>query len=272
VLINYATVEPHQTDRVLRQFGCRQLIPADPKVFDNHHKIDLRLLGTDWPRYWSEYTKIWIHGKPYLLTPEERQRQIRVERERRGPLNPRRQDYEDSPATRPRQSPDSSSVAMQSPSPTRAPTQSPNAAIQQMIPTQPPFPMMPGVFPSPYMYPNPYMYPFWNPMASWSQMPGSTPFPVMPSGPPISRPAVQEGSQEGPSGSSPFYQSPPTYGFQTPSPFIMQTPPHTLFFEGGSSSQVQQPDAELEVPESPPEEEQPPPKARGRKNPARNRQ
>ncbi|MFQ6658924.1 hypothetical protein Gotur_028010, partial [Gossypium turneri] len=206
VLINYATVEPHQTDRVLRQFGCRQLIPADPKVFDNHHKIDLRLLACV-PEYMPWFK---IHGKPYLLTPEERQRQIRVERERRGPLNPRRQDYEDSPATRPRQSPDSSSVAMQSPSPTRAPTQSPNAAIQQMIPTQPPFPMMPGVFPSPYMYPNPYMYPFWNPMASWSQMPGSTPFPVMPSGPPISRPAVQEGSQEGPSGSSPFYQSPPT--------------------------------------------------------------
>ncbi|MFQ6636423.1 hypothetical protein Gotur_013579 [Gossypium turneri] len=100
-MINYATVEPHQTDRVLRQFGCRQSIPADPEVFDDHHKIDLRLLGTDWPRYWFEYTEMWenrqqylptreqiivpelacvseympwfrIHGKPYLLTPEER--------------------------------------------------------------------------------------------------------------------------------------------------------------------------------------------------------
>ncbi|MFQ6652277.1 hypothetical protein Gotur_024221 [Gossypium turneri] len=99
---------------------------------------------------------------------------------------------------------------MQSPSPTRAPTQSPDVAIQQMIPTQSPFPMMPGMFPSPYMYPNPYMYPFLNPMAGWSQMPGSAPFPVMPSGPPIIRPAVQEGSQGGPSGSSPFYQSPAT--------------------------------------------------------------
>ncbi|MBA0876931.1 hypothetical protein Goshw_009630, partial [Gossypium schwendimanii] len=29
-----------------------------------------------------------IHGKPYLLTLEERQRQIRVGRERRGLLNP----------------------------------------------------------------------------------------------------------------------------------------------------------------------------------------
>ncbi|XP_052480666.1 uncharacterized protein LOC128035305 [Gossypium raimondii] len=161
-----------------------------------------------------------IHGNLYLLTPEERQRQIRVGRERRGPLNPRREYYEGSPSTRPRRSPDSSSAAMQSPAPTRAPTQSPDAAIQQMIPTQPPFPMMPGVFPSPYMYPNPYMYPFLNTMAGWSQMPGSGPFPVMPSGPSISRPAAQEGSHM-PSGSSPFYQSPATYGFQTPSPFMM---------------------------------------------------
>ncbi|XP_040954347.1 anther-specific proline-rich protein APG-like [Gossypium hirsutum] len=160
---------------------------------------------------------------------------------------------------------------MQSPSPTRAPTQSPDAAIQQMIPTQSPFPMMLGMFPSPYMYPNPYMYPFPNPMAGWSQMPGSAPFPVMPSGPPITRPAAQEGSQGRPSGSSPFYQSPATHGFQTPSPFMMQTPSHTLFFEDGSSSQVQQADVEPEEQQSPPEEEQPLPEARGRKNPARNR-
>ncbi|MFQ6671610.1 hypothetical protein Gotur_036103 [Gossypium turneri] len=35
--------------------------------------------------------------------------------------------------------------------------------------------------------------------------------------------------------------------------------------------QLRQPDAKPEVPESPLEEEQPPPKARGRRNPARNR-
>ncbi|MFQ6657445.1 hypothetical protein Gotur_027109 [Gossypium turneri] len=122
---------------------------------------------------------------------------------------------------------------MQSPGPTRAPTQSPDAAVQPMIPTQPPFQMMPG----------------------WSQMPGSASFPFMPSGPPMYRPAAQEGSQGGSSGSSPFYQSPPTYGFQTPLPFLMQTPPHTLFFEGGSSSQVRQPDAVPEEPKSPPEEQ-----------------
>ena len=58
VLINYATVEPHQTDRVLRQFGCRQPIPEVPEVFNDYHKIDLRLLGMDWPRYWSEYMEM----------------------------------------------------------------------------------------------------------------------------------------------------------------------------------------------------------------------
>ncbi|MFQ6656873.1 hypothetical protein Gotur_026792 [Gossypium turneri] len=57
--------------------------------------------------------------------------------------NPRGQDDEGSPSTTPRQSPGSSSAAMQSPSRTRAPTQSLDAAIQPMIPTQPPFQMMP---------------------------------------------------------------------------------------------------------------------------------
>ncbi|MFQ6656921.1 hypothetical protein Gotur_026819 [Gossypium turneri] len=94
-----------------------------------------------------------IHGNPYLLTPEERQRQICVERERRGPLNPRCQDDEGNPSTGPKHSPGSSSAAMQSPGPT--------------------------------------------PMAGWSQMPDSAPFPVMPSGPPMYRPAAHKGSQRG---------------------------------------------------------------------------
>ncbi|XP_052490783.1 protein MAIN-LIKE 1-like [Gossypium raimondii] len=66
VLINYATVEPHQTDRVLRQFRCRQPIPADPEVFNEHHKIDLRLLATDWTRYWSEYIEMWENRYEYM--------------------------------------------------------------------------------------------------------------------------------------------------------------------------------------------------------------
>ncbi|MBA0754887.1 hypothetical protein Gogos_022390 [Gossypium gossypioides] len=46
-----------------------------------------------------------IHGKPYLLSKEQRRRQIHVERERRGPLNLRRKDDETGPSTTPTQSP-----------------------------------------------------------------------------------------------------------------------------------------------------------------------
>ncbi|MBA0633823.1 hypothetical protein Godav_029089 [Gossypium davidsonii] len=73
--------------------------------------------------------------------------------------------------------------------------------------------MMLGAFPSLFMYPNPYMFPFSSPIAGWSQWPGSAPFPVMSSGPPIYRPAGYERSQEGPSESSSFYQSLPPYEF-----------------------------------------------------------
>ncbi|MBA0633730.1 hypothetical protein Godav_005165, partial [Gossypium davidsonii] len=154
----------HQSDRVLRQFRFRQLIPVAPEVLDDHHKIDLRQLHTDWPRFWSYYIQMWearydyiptlepiivpelacvpeympwfrIHGKPYLLSTEERQRQLRVQRERRGPLNPRRRDDNVCPSTRPRHSPGPSSTLIQSPGPAIAPTQSPDPAVQPMIPT-----------------------------------------------------------------------------------------------------------------------------------------
>ncbi|MFQ6656883.1 hypothetical protein Gotur_026801, partial [Gossypium turneri] len=145
-LISYATVEMHQSDRVLQQFGCRKPILVAPEVFDDHHKIDLRQLHTDWPRFWSHYIQMWedrydyiptlepiiipelacvpeympwfkIHGKPYLLSVEERQRQLRVQRERRGPLNPRQMDDDVDPSIRPRHSPSPSSAAIQSPGP-----------------------------------------------------------------------------------------------------------------------------------------------------------
>ncbi|MBA0879014.1 hypothetical protein Goshw_029147 [Gossypium schwendimanii] len=72
-------------------------------------------------------------------------------------------------------------------------------------------------------------------------------------GPPINRPPLHEGSHEGPSGSSSFYQSPSPYGFETPSPLMMQTPPQSVFYQGGSSSQHRQPDPLPNEPESPPE-------------------
>ncbi|KAK8282724.1 hypothetical protein V6Z12_D08G046600 [Gossypium hirsutum] len=209
----------------------------------------------DWPRFWSHYIQIWedwydyiptrepiivpelacvpeympwfrIHGKPYLLSEEERQRQLCVQRERRGPLNPRRRDDDAGPSTAPTQSPD----------PTTALTQSPDPTLQLTTLTAQPFQMMPGAYPSPFMYPNPYMFPFSSPMAGWSQWPGSSPFSITPSGSPIYRPLLHEGSYEGSSGSSSFYQSPSPYEFQTPSLLVMQTPPHSLFYQGGLSS------------------------------------
>ncbi|KAH1108022.1 hypothetical protein J1N35_011790 [Gossypium stocksii] len=57
-LVNYATVEMHQLDRVLRQFEFRQPIPMAPKVSDDEHRIDLRQLHTDWSRFWSHYIKM----------------------------------------------------------------------------------------------------------------------------------------------------------------------------------------------------------------------
>ncbi|KAK8295749.1 hypothetical protein V6Z11_D05G079300 [Gossypium hirsutum] len=163
-----------------------------------------------------------IHGKPYLLSEEERQGQLRVQRERRGPLNPRRMDDDAGPSTAP----------PQSPGPATAPTQSPSLTLQPMTPTTQLFQMMPGAYPSPFMYPNPYVFHFSSPMAGGSQWPGSSPFSITTSGLPIYRPP----SHEGPSGSSSFYQSPSPYRFQTPSSSVRQTPPQSLFYQGGSSS------------------------------------
>ncbi|MBA0877318.1 hypothetical protein Goshw_014930 [Gossypium schwendimanii] len=103
-----------------------------------------------------------IHGKPYLLSAEEKQRQLRVQMERCGPLNPRRRDEDACLSTRPRNSPGPSSVPITSSGPT--PTQSLDPTIQPTIP-------------------------------------------------PMYRPESYDGSQEGPSGSSSFYQSPSPYGF-----------------------------------------------------------
>ncbi|MBA0567136.1 hypothetical protein Golob_011892 [Gossypium lobatum] len=69
---------------------------------------------------------------------------------------------------------------------------------------------MPGAYPIPYMYPNPYMFPFPSPMPN--------------------------GLHEAPSRSSSYYQSLSPYEIQTPLPWVMQTSPYSLFYQGGSSS------------------------------------
>ncbi|MFQ6663300.1 hypothetical protein Gotur_030881 [Gossypium turneri] len=94
-----------------------------------------------------------IHGKLYLLSAEERQRQLRVQRERHGPLNPRRRDSDVGPSTTP----------TQSPGPTTAPTQLPGPTLQQMTPTAQPFQMIPESSsfyqsPSPYGFQTPFPF------------------------------------------------------------------------------------------------------------------
>ncbi|MFQ6658633.1 hypothetical protein Gotur_027806 [Gossypium turneri] len=78
------------------------------------------------PEYMSWFR---IHGKSYLLSTEERQRQLHVQRERRGPLNLRRRDDDVGLLMRPRQSPGPSSAPIQSSSPATALTQSLDPAV-----------------------------------------------------------------------------------------------------------------------------------------------
>ncbi|KAH1033084.1 hypothetical protein J1N35_045258 [Gossypium stocksii] len=68
-LVNYTTVEMHQSDKVLRQFGFQQPIPVAPEVFDNEHGVDLQQLHTDWPRFWSHYIKMPINSAHTITEP-----------------------------------------------------------------------------------------------------------------------------------------------------------------------------------------------------------
>ncbi|MBA0638778.1 hypothetical protein Godav_025433 [Gossypium davidsonii] len=60
----------HQSDRVLRQIRFRQPILVAPEVLDDHHKIDLRKLHTDWLRFWSHYIQMWEYRYNYIPTRE----------------------------------------------------------------------------------------------------------------------------------------------------------------------------------------------------------
>ncbi|KAH1120744.1 hypothetical protein J1N35_003904 [Gossypium stocksii] len=115
-LIVFATVEIHESNRVMRQFGCMQRIPSSPQKLDDLHNIDLRgRLEEDWSTFHQKYIDIWQrrydylptrepfltpelatspdymdwfrhNGKPYLLSALERSRQRRRRRQRQGPI------------------------------------------------------------------------------------------------------------------------------------------------------------------------------------------
>ncbi|MBA0785097.1 hypothetical protein Gotri_000168, partial [Gossypium trilobum] len=168
-LVNYATVEMHQSDR---------------------HKIDLRQLHTDWPRLWSYYIQMWEDRYDYKPTQEsiivlelacvsEYMSWFRIHV--KPPINEAqtftRPIISGHSITRPSKSTDTVTRLSSSTDDTHSTAFSDDAS----------------------------------PMAGWSSWPGSSLFFVTPSGPSMYRPASHEGSQEGPSGSSSFYQSPSPY-------------------------------------------------------------
>ncbi|KAH1064809.1 hypothetical protein J1N35_029796 [Gossypium stocksii] len=140
-----------------------------------------------------------IHRRPYLPSEDERRRQICIQKERRGPLNPRKRDDNAGLST----------VPTQSPSPSTAPTITMpiNSAHTVTGPSTSTDDTHITVF-----------LDYASPMVGWNAWPSSSPFPITPSGPPIYRPPSHEESHEAPSRSSSFYQSPSPFGIQTPPP------------------------------------------------------
>ncbi|MBA0848796.1 hypothetical protein Goshw_007329 [Gossypium schwendimanii] len=69
-LVEYVTVEMHESNRALQQFGFRQSIPVAPQYLDDLHHIDFReQTNENWPMFHAQFINIWnnrIHGKPYL--------------------------------------------------------------------------------------------------------------------------------------------------------------------------------------------------------------
>ncbi|KAK5831511.1 hypothetical protein PVK06_015309 [Gossypium arboreum] len=67
--------------------------------------------------------------------------------------------------------------------------------------------------------------------------PGASTFLMTPTQSMIYRPSLPQESHEAPSASSSHYHSPSPYGIQTPPSWVMQTSPHSLFYQGELSSQ-----------------------------------
>ncbi|KAH1039291.1 hypothetical protein J1N35_041034 [Gossypium stocksii] len=116
-----------------------------------------------------------------------------------------------------------STVLIQSPGPTHQPT----------TPTSQPFQIMLGAYSSPYMYHNPYMFPFLSLIPNWNAWLVSSSFPITLTQHPIYRLSSHERFHKAPSGSSSYYQSPSSYGIQTPPPWVMQTTLHSFSIKVG---------------------------------------
>ncbi|MBA0783181.1 hypothetical protein Gotri_000941, partial [Gossypium trilobum] len=68
-------------------------------------------------------------------------------------------------------------------------------------------------------------------MPGWNVCLGAYSFPMTLTQPTIYRSSSQEGSHEAPSGSSSHFQSPSPFEIQIPPLWVMQTPPHFLFYQ-----------------------------------------
>ncbi|KAK5771714.1 hypothetical protein PVK06_047954 [Gossypium arboreum] len=99
-LVNYATVEMHQSDRVLRNLESDNRFPWHSRCLMMSTKSTYELACVAEYMPWFR-----IYGEPYLLSEDEKRRQIRAQKERRGTLNPRRMDDDAGPSTAPIESP-----------------------------------------------------------------------------------------------------------------------------------------------------------------------
>ncbi|KAL4378272.1 hypothetical protein GQ457_02G033310 [Hibiscus cannabinus] len=127
-LINYAVVEWHPVDRVMRQFHCVQLISDRPINLDSLHRITRQgKTNVNWKSHHSMWIMQWADrysrrpdcqpietyfvtygyfdwfvasGKPHILTPAERQREIYARPQNRPPSHHSRRAQPPSPRRR----------------------------------------------------------------------------------------------------------------------------------------------------------------------------
>ncbi|MBA0583697.1 hypothetical protein Gorai_014544, partial [Gossypium raimondii] len=84
-LIIFAIIEMHESNQVMRQFGCTLRIPPPPQELDDLHNTKLReRLKEDWPAFHKKH-----NNKSYLLLVSDRSRQRCCKRPRQGLISPR---------------------------------------------------------------------------------------------------------------------------------------------------------------------------------------